>query len=47
MSETERFYAAITKQLGGSRGWNELQPMEQQAFIHGLNLILQICTQNV
>jgi hypothetical protein len=45
MSDTERFYAAITKQLGGSRSWEQLQPIEQMQFIQALNIMLQICSQ--
>lgn len=45
MSETEQFYAAITTKLGGSRSWEQLQPMEQHNFVQALNIMLSLCSQ--
>jgi predicted small integral membrane protein len=44
-SDTERFYAAIVVKLGGTRSWEQLQPIEQMQFIQALNIMLQICSQ--
>lgn len=45
MSDTERFYAAITTKLGGTRSWSTLSPMEQHNFVQALNIMLSLCTQ--
>ena len=42
MSDVEKFYAAMAAKFGNNCTWQELNPMEQQMLIQGLNMILQV-----
>lgn len=44
MSEVEQFYCAIAAKMGCTLSWNELNFMEQQQFIGGINMILSVVT---
>lgn len=44
MSEVEQFYYAIATKMGCTLTWNELNFMEQQQFVAGINMILSVVT---
>ena len=45
MSDVEKFWAKVSVQFGNKRTWHELNPMEQQMVIQGINMILQVVHQ--
>lgn len=40
MSDVEKFYNAIQKQMGGTRPFNTLHPMEIDQFCQAINIII-------
>jgi|Laugrespbdmm15sd_2_1035082.scaffolds.fasta_scaffold282392_2 hypothetical protein len=42
LSDTEKFYYAIRKMMGGDVMWYELDQMQQVHFIQALNVMIQI-----
>lgn len=42
LSDTEKFYYAIRKMMGGNVMWYELDQMQQVHFIQALNVMIQI-----
>lgn len=42
MSDTEKFWLAISKHFGVEKQWNQLSAMEQNVFIDGINRILAV-----
>lgn len=48
MSDVEKFWQALAPKFGCTLQWNELNFMEQQQFIQGINMILSVvCSQQV
>ena len=45
MSDVEKFWTAVAAKFGDKRTWYELNPMEQQMIIQGINMILQVVQQ--
>jgi hypothetical protein len=45
MSDCEKFYGAIVAKLGGTRSWEQLNPMEQHQFVQALNIMIGLCSQ--
>ena len=44
-SEVQKFWTAVAAKFGDKRTWHELNPMEQQMIIQGINMILQVVQQ--
>ena len=44
-SDVEKFWTKVAAQFGSKRTWHELNPMEQQMVIQGVNMILQVAHQ--
>jgi hypothetical protein len=42
MSDVEKFWSAVAAKFGDNRNWHQLNPMEQQMIIQGINMILQV-----
>lgn len=42
MSDVEKFWSAVSAKFGDKRTWQQLNPMEQQMVIQGVNMILQV-----
>ncbi len=42
MSDVEKFWSAVAAKFGDKRTWQQLNPMEQQMVIQGINMILQV-----
>ena len=42
MSDVEKFWAKTAEKFGDKRTWQQLNPMEQQMVIQGINMILQV-----
>jgi hypothetical protein len=42
MSEVEQFWSKVAEKFGDKRTWQQLNPMEQQMVIQGINMILQV-----
>lgn len=42
MSDVEKFWTAVAAKFGDNRTWYQLNPMEQQMVIQGINMILQV-----
>jgi hypothetical protein len=42
MSDVEAFWSRVAAKFGDSRTWHQLNPMEQQMVIQGINMILQV-----
>lgn len=42
MSDVEKFWNAAAAKFNDKRTWYELNPMEQQMIIQGINMILQV-----
>lgn len=42
MSDVEAFWAKVAAKFGDNRNWHQLNPMEQQMVIQGINMILQV-----
>lgn len=42
MSDVEAFWAKVAAKFGDNRTWYQLNPMEQQMVIQGINMILQV-----
>jgi hypothetical protein len=42
MSDTELFWFKVAEKFGDKRTWQQLNPMEQQMVIQGINMILQV-----
>lgn len=42
MSDVEKFWSAVAAKCGDNRTWHQLNPMEQQMVIQGINMILQV-----
>jgi len=42
MSDVEKFWQAVAAKFGDNRTWYQLNPMEQQMIIQGINMILQV-----
>jgi hypothetical protein len=44
-SDVEKFWIGLATKFGDNRNWHQLNPMEQQMFIQGINMILQVIKQ--
>lgn len=44
MSDVEKFYQSIQKQLGGTVPWSSLHPLQQHDVIQAINVILGVCS---
>lgn len=42
MSDVEAFWTKVAAKFGDNRTWHQLNPMEQQMVIQGINMILQV-----
>lgn len=42
MSDVEAFWVKVAAKFGDNRNWHQLNPMEQQMVIQGINMILQV-----
>jgi len=42
MSDVELFWAKVAEKFGDKRTWHQLNPMEQQMVMQGINMILQV-----
>ena len=42
MSDVEVFWSKVAEKFGDKRTWYQLNPMEQQMVIQGINMILQV-----
>jgi hypothetical protein len=42
MSDVEAFWSKVAAKFGDNRTWHQLNPMEQQMIIQGINMILQV-----
>lgn len=42
MSDVEKFWTGVATRFGDNRTWHQLNPMEQQMVIQGINMILQV-----
>ena len=42
MSDVEKFWTVVAAKFGDNRIWHQLNPMEQQMVIQGINMILQV-----
>jgi hypothetical protein len=42
MSDVELFWSKVAEKFGDKRTWYQLNPMEQQMVIQGINMILQV-----
>ena len=42
MTEVEQLYLKLRTTFGGTRDWKDLNPMEQQQFIHAVNAVIQV-----
>lgn len=42
MSDVEQFWSKVAEKFGDNRTWQQLNPMEQQMVLQGINMILQV-----
>ncbi len=42
MSDVEVFWSKVAEKFGDKRTWQQLNPMEQQMVLQGINMILQV-----
>lgn len=42
MSDVEKLYYALAPKFGNTLKWHELNFMEQQAFVQGINMLLSV-----
>jgi hypothetical protein len=42
MSDVEKFWSKVAEKFSDKRTWQQLNPMEQQMVIQGINMILQV-----
>ena len=42
MSDVEKFWTRVAAKFGDNRTWHQLNQMEQQMIMQGINMILQV-----